>query len=146
MKYMNLFGDMLSEAEEELLVSSQQYIDDFETIKSKLIETKYKNASDYLQDVSSLGELVLVAKAYELGPEYANALKDDLSFEEQKVALFGFQQGLNVLEQIKGGEELDNLILLIRASKSEEFKLMDYFDETGSYINYPKVLKFLQNL
>lgn len=146
MQYMNLFGDSFSEVENELLATSQQTISDFEKVKQQLIDTKYKEASAYLQDVTSLGELVLVAKAFDLGPEYAEALKDDLSFEEQKVALFGFQQGLNVMEQIKGGEELDNLVLLIRASKHEDFKLMDYFDSTGSYINYPKITKFLQNL
>lgn len=146
MQYMNLFGDIFSDDEAELIITSQQTISDFENVKQQLINTKYKAASAYLQDVTSLGELVLIAKAYDLGPEYADALKDDLTFEEQKVALFGFQQGLNVMEQIKGGEELDNLVLLIRASKRKDFKLMDYFDSTGSYINYPKITKFLQNL
>ncbi len=146
MQYMNLFGDIFSDDEAELIITSQQTISDFENVKQQLINTKYKAASAYLQDVTSLGELVLIAKAYDLGPEYADALKDGLTFEEQKVALFGFQQGLNVMEQIKGGEELDNLVLLIRASKHKDFKLMDYFDSTGSYINYPKITKFLQNL
>lgn len=143
---MNLFGDTLSDEENALLEDNQQQLNDFEKIKKHLIQTKYKKAENYLRDANSIGEIILIAKAYDLGPEYAEALNDELDFEEQKVALYGFQQGLNVIEQIKGGEDLDNLVLLIKASKKENFNLMDYFDSTGSFINYPKLSNFLHKM
>ena len=110
------------------------------------MKTKYKDAADYIADTESLEELVLVAKAFSLGEEYAKAMKGDYSIEEQKVLLFGFLNGLNVKEQIEGGEYPQNLALLIEASSKPGFRLMDYFDETGSYINYPKIKLFLKNL
>lgn len=143
MKEMHCFDDLYDEKELSLLESYDDTSDSFELIKHKLIEDRYSDAAAYLQDANSLEEIIIINKAFQLGEEYAKAIKDDLDIEEKKVALYGFTKELNVIKQIHAGESLDNLILLIDAQEYEDFILMDYFDQTGSFINYPAVKKFL---
>ena len=79
-------------------------------------------------------------RAFQMGEEYAEALSSaGLGLEEEKVALYGFSQELNVLDQLKANESPEDLALLIEASQYEDFHLMEFFDETQSFINYSKI-------
>ena len=143
---MHVFDEDFLSSEEKAVLEPYVTSDDFDTIKESLLRGPFKEIRDFAKDINSLKSLVIVKRAYTLGPEYAKAITSELDEEEQTVALYGFEKELNIIEQIKGGEKLENLILLIDASKYKEFNLMDYFDPTGSYINYPKISKFLQNM
>jgi hypothetical protein len=144
MEELHVFDDLYSAEEQQEIKIDESLASTFSDIKQKLIEGKYSYAKDYLKNATSVEEIVITAAAYRIGEEYAAALQDDLDIEEKKVALFGFKNELNVIEQIKGGEALPDLVTLIEASKIPGFELMSFFDETGSYINYPKIRKFIQ--
>lgn len=82
--------------------------------------------------------------AAKLGNEYLNQLATaNLSLEESEVAVLGYYNELNVVEQLQAGEDPENLKLLIIASKKDGFDINEYFDETGSYLDYSKIQEFL---
>lgn len=143
MREMHFFDDLYSADEKSVIKSYKNKQGSFESIKAKLLSGKYKDSAEYLQDAESVEEIVVLNKAFTLGKEYVKEIAKDMTLEEKKVALYGFTKELNVVKQIKGGESLENLILLIDAQSYDDFVLMDYFDPTGSFINYPAVKNFL---
>lgn len=115
----------------------------FESVKNYLLSEVYPDIASLAEDAISVEDIVIIAEANKLGPEYARAVSDGLGTEEKKVALYGFHKNLNIIEQIKGGESLSNLIMLIDASCYDDFILNDFFDESRSFINYPKLKAYL---
>lgn len=144
MKEMHYFDDKIYSKEECDLC--KKFNNNFTEIKERLLKERYADTAEYAKDAETLEELILIAKAFELGEAYAVAVADkELSDDERKLALYGFKNNINLVEQIKGGENLENLAILIEASTKEGFALMDYFDPTGSYINYVKLQQFLKS-
>lgn len=87
----------------------------------------------------------LFSAAARLGDEYLEQLATaNLTTEESEVAVLGYYNDLNVIEQLKGGEDPENLKLLIIASKKAGFDVNEFFDESGSYIDYTRVKEFLR--
>lgn len=103
-----------------------------------------KELIPYVNPSMSDKQITLMQIALDMGKEYATALsKAGLDEEAMETAVLGFKNGLNVLEQLSAGESPENLRYLIMASTKSEFDINDFFDETGSFINYDKLKKFL---
>lgn len=103
-----------------------------------------KELIPYVNSSMSDKQITLMQIALDMGKEYATALsKTGLDEEAMETAVLGFKNGLNVLEQLSAGESPENLRYLIMASTKSEFDINDFFDETGSFINYDKLKKFL---
>ena len=45
----------------------------------------------------------------------------------------------SILLQVKAGESLENLKLLIDLVANEDIEIRDFFDETGEYLDYEKI-------
>ena len=87
----------------------------------------------------------LFSAAARLGDEYLEQLATaNLTVEQSEVAVLGYYNDLNVIEQLKGGEDPENLKLLIMASKRPGFDINEFFDESGSYIDYVKIKEYLR--
>ena len=87
----------------------------------------------------------LYSAAARLGDEYLEQLATaNLTVEQSEVAVLGYYNDLNVIEQLKGGEDPENFKLLIMASKRSGFDVNEFFDESGSYIDYAKIKEFLR--
>lgn len=100
----------------------------------------------YINPSMSDKEISLMCIALDMGDEYAAALsKAKLPVDAMETAVLGFKNELNVLEQLKAGESPEDLQYLILASKKPNFNINDFFDSTGSYINYNELKKFLVN-
>ena len=103
-----------------------------------------KELIPYVNPSMSDKQITLMQIALGMGKEYATALsKAGLDEEAMETAVLGFKNELNVLEQLSAGESSENLRYLIMASTKSEFDINDFFDETGSFINYDKLKKFL---
>lgn len=103
-----------------------------------------KELIPYVNPFMSDKQITLMQIALDMGKEYATALsKAGLDEEAMETAVLGFKNELNVLEQLSAGESSENLRYLIMASTKSEFDINDFFDETGSFINYDKLKKFL---
>lgn len=148
LKEMHVFDDsyVFNKHEEEIILKcNENKLSNFEIIKTKIVEKYYSDAAEYLEDADTIEEILITAKAFRLGKEYAECLNNSsLNTFEKKVALYGFINELNVVEQLEGGEDPNNLALLIKASTFKDFVLDDYFDATKSFINYPKISKFIK--
>lgn len=145
MQEMHLFDKEFSLTTQEKEAVSK--IDDsatFEDVQYELCNSVFQKSKKYVMRASSLDEMFIFDRAFQMGEEYAEALSAaGLGLEEEKVALYGFSQELNVLEQLKANESPEDLALLIEASQYEDFQLMEFFDETHSFINYSKIKSFL---
>ena len=103
-----------------------------------------KELIPYVNPSMSDKQITLMQIALDMGKEYATALsKAGLDEEAMETAVLGFKNELNVLEQLSAFASSENLRYLIMASTKSEFDINDFFDETGSFINYDKLKKFL---
>lgn len=145
MKEMHLFDEEFSlTVQEKEAVNKLDSSAAFEDIQYDLCKSVFSESKKYVMRASSLEEMFIFDRAFQMGEEYAEALSSaGLGLEEEKVALYGFSQELNVLDQLKANESPENLALLIEASQYEDFHLMEFFDETQSFINYSKIKSFL---
>lgn len=145
MKEMHLFDEEFSlTVQEKEAVNKLDDSATFEDIQYELCNSVFSGSKKYVMRASSLEEMFIFDRAFQMGEEYAEALSSaGLGLEEEKVALYGFSQELNVLDQLKANESPEDLALLIEASQYEDFHLMEFFDETQSFINYSKIKSFL---
>lgn len=145
MKEMHLFDEEFSlTVQEKEAVNKLDSSATFEDMQYELCNSVFSESKKYVVRASSLEEMFIFDRAFQMGEEYAEALSSaGLGLEEEKVALYGFSQELNVLDQLKANESPEDLALLIEASQYEDFHLMEFFDETQSFINYSKIKSFL---
>lgn len=93
----------------------------------------------------SVRRIDIVSDCYKLGTEYAEQLNSySLSDEQAEAALYAYQHDFNMTEQLAAGESPDNVKLITDAVNTPGFILMDYFDESGSFLNYDKIKQFLK--
>jgi len=145
MKEMHLFDEEFSlTVQEKEAVNKLDSSATFEDMQYALCNSVFSESKKYVMRAYSLEEMFIFDRAFQMGEEYAEALSSaGLGLEEEKVALYGFSQELNVLDQLKANESPEDLALLIEASQYEDFHLMEFFDETQSFINYSKIKSFL---
>lgn len=145
MKEMHLFDEEFSlTVQEKEAVNKLDSSATFEDMQYELCNSVFSESKKCVMRASSLEEMFIFDRAFQMGEEYAEALSSaGLGLEEEKVALYGFSQELNVLDQLKANESPEDLALLIEASQYEDFHLMEFFDETQSFINYSKIKSFL---
>lgn len=93
----------------------------------------------------SVQRIDIVSDCYKLGIEYAEQLNSfSLTDEQAEAALYAYQHDFNMIEQLAAGENPDNVKLITDAVNTPGFVLMDYFDESGSFLNYDKIKQFLK--
>lgn len=94
----------------------------------------------YFNNSMSIRKFAIVHKCYNIGEEYAKQITSvDLSDQQSEVVLYGYLKELNVFEQVKAGESLENLKLLIDLIANGDVEIRGFFDETGEYIDYDRV-------
>lgn len=95
----------------------------------------------YFNNSMSIRKFAIVHECYNIGEEYAKQITSvDLSDQQSEVVLYGYLRELNVFEQVKAGESLDNLKLLIDLVANGDVEIRSFFDETGEYIDYDRIL------
>ncbi len=94
----------------------------------------------YFDKSMSIRKFAIVHQCYTIGDEYAAQITStELSDQQSEVVLYGYLKELNVFEQVKAGESLENLKLLIDLVANEDIEIRDFFDETGEYLDYEKI-------
>ena len=88
----------------------------------------------------SIRKFAIVRQCYVIGSEYADQITSvELSDQQSEVVLYGYLRELNVFEQVKAGESLEDLKSLIDLVADGGVEIREFFDETGEYIDYDRV-------
>lgn len=108
----------------------------------KLKDLKDVGCLSYLKPKMSVKMFEIVHQAYKLGKEYAEQISSvDFTEEEAAVVLYGYSKEFNIFEQMKEGEDPENLKYLIDLIQIPDIDLSEYFDEEGAYVKYDLVRK-----
>ena len=98
----------------------------------------------YFRPTMSCAKIDMVKECFSLGEEYAQQFTSyDLSDQQAEAALYSYKHDFNMITQLVSGEDPENVKLITDAVNTPGFVLMDYFDETGAFLNYDKIRKFL---
>lgn len=144
MEDMHCFDDnyIFTKTDNELI---EKYSSNFTKEKDKIIKTHFNNNANAVKSATSIEDMIILSKALSLGKPYYDIINNgNFDLAEKKLLLYGFTNNLNVLEQLEEGETIDNLKLIIEASTYDDFKLNDFFDATGSYLNPYKLKNYIK--
>ena len=99
----------------------------------------------YLRPKMSVKMFEIVHQSAKLGPEYAEQISSvDFTEDEAAVVLYGYTKEFNIFEQMKEGEDPENLRMLIDLVQIPDIDLSEFFDEEGAYVKYDLVRKRIE--
>lgn len=134
------------EKEEVLTESNEVKWTPEQTSAINTVTSKYGNGCmDYLDKSMSPERILLYGEAYGIGREYVETLtKFDLNDAQVDAAVYAFKREFNMVEQLAAGETPEHVKLISDAVNKDGFNIMDFFDESGSFLNYAKLRVFVE--
>ena len=139
---------MAQSSQTEAMAQSRNWANEWESEKFNYVNSAISEiGEDFLNFVTpdmSMSRLKINYECYRLGREYVNLLNMyELSDEAADAALYGFKNNFNFVDHLANGETAEHARLITDAINTPGFLVNDYFDETGSFLDYDKIRQFL---